>query len=393
MSPQKRQHSRDSDDGYDREMRNRENSPCCSCTKFLIFILFLGAAVGAIFGFIDIEQIENFFTGGNSSSSTGSGGEDSGGGGTDEPAFSFMQCPETGACCNGLPSNCDLKVNELMFATAHNANHDNILVPNHEAPLEGALEAGYRGLMLDVCKCENAETNTFEITFCHSICGVGPRDPSEVFENINSFLNDNPNEVIVINFEMSAGDPTPFEIWEVMKTNGGLRQKSYNHESGAAWPTMGEFLADGKQLLVFEHNYSENCFDPTNTGCTKRIEPWFTYVVETPYEFSNVDEVENYEASCAENRGVLGQKDFYSVNHFVTAIFGPSKSAANDLNMIESINNRISACERITEHEVNMFAVDFWQRGGLPEVTQTVNKERAKKKRKTRGRFLSWFRG
>jgi len=40
-----------------------------------------------------------------------------------------------------------------------------------------------------------------------------------------------------------------------------------------------------------------------------------------------------------------------------------------------------------------MFAVDFWQRGGLPEVTQNVNKERAKKKRKTRGRFLSWFRG
>jgi|EP00979_Chaetoceros_neogracilis_P017450 hypothetical protein len=323
QSKDARARSRDDDDedydGYDKEMKNRNKESggsCCSCTKFLIFVLFLGASVGVVFGFVDIEQIENLFSGG---SNSGSGGGDSGdggnSGGTDEPAFSFMQCPDNGdPCCNGLQSNCDLKVNEIMFATVHNANHDDILVPNHEAALEGALEVGYRGLMLDVCLCPNEE-DEMEITFCHSICGVGPRDPSEVFSNINQFLTDNPTEVIVINFEMSSGDPTPAEIWDVMKTNEGLRQKAYNHDGGA-WPTMSGLLAEGKQLVVFEHNHPEDCVDPSKPGCVARIEPWFTYVVETEFDFNNVAAIESYSSSCAENRGVLGLKDFYAVNHF-----------------------------------------------------------------------------
>jgi len=323
-SPHKR-HSRDYDDeddyDYDREMRDRGSSSCCSCTKFIVFLVFLGASVGAIFGFVELEQIENFFTGGSSSEGSG-GGDSSGGDGTTDdpaPAFSFMQCPETfpetGDCCNGLESNCNLRVNEVFFATVHNANHDDILVPNNEAPLEGALEAGYRGLMLDVCKCPNAATNTMEITFCHSVCGIGPRDPTEVFANINTFLTDNPSEVIIINFEMSSGDATPEEMWEVMKTNDGFRQKTYNH-AGGNWPTMSELLADGKQLVLFEHNHNFNCLDPTNTGCSPRIESFFDYAVETTWEFSNVGEINNYEVSCAEDRGQNGLKDFYGVNHF-----------------------------------------------------------------------------
>jgi len=236
-------------------------------------------------------------------------GEDSGGvAGTTDPAFLFMQCPVTGDCCNGVESNCDLDVNEVFFAAVHNANHDDVLIPNNEAPLEGALEAGYRGLQLDVCKCANAKTKTMEITFCHGVCGVGPRD-------LNTFLTDNPSELIIINFEMSVGDATPEEMWEIMKTDNGIRRKTYNH-AGGDWPTMGELLADGKQLILFEHNHIENCSDPTNPGCSPRIETFFNHAVETTWEFSNVDEINDYERSCAEDRGSGGHKYFYSINHF-----------------------------------------------------------------------------
>lgn len=373
------------DSRYDRQMKksDRGGGSCCSCTKFLVFILFLGGALGAIFGLIDIEQIENFFTGGSSSPNTNS---------TDASGvskFEFMQCPETGECCNGLQSNCDLRLDEIMFATLHNANHDKLLVPNHEAPLEGALEVGYRGLFLDVCKCQNPLTNSLEITFCHGVCGVGNRDPTEVFANVNTFLDNNPSEVILINFEMSVGDPSPSDIWNVMISNDALRKKTLNYD-GKAWPTMRTLLDTGKQVVAFAHNV-DCTTDPKALGCVPgRISNFFTYAVETQWDFPDVAAIKNYDTSCAEDRGANGLKNFYSVNHFVTGTFGPSKSSASTINKLTEIKNRVEACEAKTGHRVNILSIDFWQRGDLPEYTQTVNIARSKPKR---SRFLRWLFG
>ena len=93
-----------------------------------------------------------------------------------EGTFRFDQCPEDGACCNGLSTNCELGVNEIMFATVHNAQHHMPPIPNNKAPLEEALEAGYRGLMLDFCKCDGV------LRFCHGVCNVV--SPSNVFNEI-----------------------------------------------------------------------------------------------------------------------------------------------------------------------------------------------------------------
>lgn len=62
-------------------------------------------------------------------------------------------------CCNGLASNCNLPVNEVMFAMAHNAmsSRDDLFAGyNHLEPLEEALVSGYRGLMLDSCNCADS---------------------------------------------------------------------------------------------------------------------------------------------------------------------------------------------------------------------------------------------
>ena len=84
-----------------------------------------------------------------------------------EKSFDYMQCRENTKCCNGLESNCDLKFNEVMFATVHNAMHDDLPFQNHNYPLEDALKAGYRGLQLDLCKCGDS------LVFCHSHCRLG----------------------------------------------------------------------------------------------------------------------------------------------------------------------------------------------------------------------------
>lgn len=377
----------DYDPRYDRQMRYAEKETgggCCSLYKFILFILFLGGSLAAIFGFVDVEQIQDFFTqhlGGSGES----GGTDSGGGGGSIPVVEdlpFMRCPETGECCNGLESNCDMRVDELLYATVHNANHDDILVPNHEAPLEKALEAGYRGLMLDVCKCDD------QITFCHSVCGLGPRDATEVFTNINSFLDDNPTELVILNFEMSADDPTPQEIWNVISPITDFRRKVYNHDGGQ-WPTMRELLANNHQVLLFEHNSKLDCTNG-GVGCAARIESFFQYAVENPWDFDSIASLENTDVSCAEDRGSGSRENFFSVNGFITGTFGPSKSAANTVNQRDFINNQIQKCEKVTKHKVNFYNIDFWQRGDLLSVTQEINIDRGERRR---SRYLRWIMG
>ena len=81
--------------------------------------------------------------------------------GPSPPTFQFDQCNYTDArtansngesdisCCNGCRI-CDLPVNEVLFATAHNAHssrEDFFLRPNHRYGIDRALEYGYRGFM------------------------------------------------------------------------------------------------------------------------------------------------------------------------------------------------------------------------------------------------------
>jgi hypothetical protein len=302
-----------------------------------------------------------------------SGGVDEGG--NLEP-FNFMQCPETGECCNGLQSNCDLRPDEMMWAFVHNANHDDFLIPNNEAPLEQALEAGYRGLMLDVCLCQD-ETGNSVLQFCHSICGIGKRDSHEVFTNINTFLTNNPTEVVFINFEISSGNPTPQLIWDAVKT-AGLDQKSFLYSD--SFPSMRNLLEDGKQLILSKHN-GYDCTDPNVEGCTSHIFEHFTQVIETNYDFEDVNAIEDITQSCPATRGFDGTKRFYSINNFVTSRFGPSKSAADIVNQKAFIEKRIADCESIMKKSANFVNVDFWQRGDLLRVTQEINISRGKSKR------------
>ena len=69
----------------------------------------------------------------------------------------FLNLTEHTECCNGLESNCDLRVNETIFPTLHNGMNSwfegNFVGVFRQYELERALESGYRGFMLDVCNC------------------------------------------------------------------------------------------------------------------------------------------------------------------------------------------------------------------------------------------------
>ena len=151
--------------------------------------------------------------------------------------------------CNGLASNCNQRVNELMFATVHNAMsslRDGFLGYNNLLPLEDALKAGFRGLLLDSCDC-----NDGDVDFCHSICVVGRRDAGTVFNSIVTFLTANPTDVVII--ELEINDNSLDRLWA--STTSAFRALLYTHPGvNVAWPTLNDLISKGKRIIVFQHN-------------------------------------------------------------------------------------------------------------------------------------------
>ena len=165
-------------------------------------------------------------------------------------SFPFRQChPNATDCCNGLENTCDLRINDIMFATVHKATaakEDGALLrPNHLFSLESALEAGFRGLHLEVCKCNGI------YQFCHGICNLGARNPTEVLLNTDRFLRDHRQEVLLVHLELNSDvhqEVHLSEFYDVMKNATFFSRHLYAHkdDSKEEWPTLRTMIESNK---------------------------------------------------------------------------------------------------------------------------------------------------
>jgi hypothetical protein len=163
--------------------------------------------------------------------------------------YQFIQCQGASACCNGLDGLCDFRVNEIMWATSHNAMSSREgglpVLYNNLFELEDALETGYRGLSLDVCNCNG------KYQLCHGICNIGAREPDDVLRSIVTFLNNNPTEVILITLQLDSGADDTVSLddfyTQLKDTVPEVLAMTYEHpQDAASWPTLGELKNSGK---------------------------------------------------------------------------------------------------------------------------------------------------
>lgn len=241
-----------------RSAKDDEKQSCCSWPRIILLVVLLAVCGVLIWKFAPIDEAIDTVLPDFSNTTNNGGSGNSGGGGndiddlnppTDAPieSYGFMQCqdPSSTACCNGLDGGvCNLRVDQAMFATVHNAmatfQDGFIFGPNHKLPLEQSLAAGYRGINLDVCNCGG------QLNFCHGICTLGPRQIDEVMENMNEFLDANPSEIVVFLFQINSGvdqevDMNEFAALIRQIDDGQFASKIYQHASlDSPWPTLGQ---------------------------------------------------------------------------------------------------------------------------------------------------------
>lgn len=282
-------------------------------------------------------------------------------------------------CCNGLESNCALPINEVTFAMVHNAmsSRDDLFAAyNNVRPLEDALVAGYRGLMLDSCICEGNVgekiANFFKgeddlgsnyLGFCHATCSAGMRSPSEVLGNIKTFLKTNRNEVLILEFEVinNSLDKLYAALGE-----SGLDEYIYIVNS-SVWPTMQSLIDADFRLLLFAHG------DGIDASCSK---------IDCPkgisYTYDHFQETDWNDDTC-DVKGSNGYRDnmgFFLMNHWKNNKESdlPSKNNAEEFNTFDTLAQRVDKCE---QGMPNIIAVDFWDTGDVLELVAQANGKNA----------------
>jgi hypothetical protein len=382
---------------------------CCKILFIVAVVVGIAVVTGVLVWHFALpedskEFVQDVFnnTGGDGGVFSGGGDDDNGsgsngnGGGGDGPVldYDFLQCNDNSTtdttvvtCCNGLTGLCDLRVDEILYGYVHNAvatdqDDFNILV-NHDYNLENALKAGFRAMELDVGRCGFVNE---EVVFFHAQCLLGSRDIASTLTNINTFLDENPNEVIILKLEMADESVTLQEVADIMDTvaTGSFRDRLYQkQDAAAAWPTLGELVALDQRIILFYYNQP----DCANQNCPTGFHFWFTFGVNTQFSFDDVADLEATDTSCVlTGAGANSQRDFFRVNAFVSV---PSRQVADTVNAENFMVQRMQDCAALNQDlAVNFYSVDFWERGDVPRTVQEYNRNlidnaAARKRRRT----------
>jgi hypothetical protein len=294
---------------------------------------------------------------------------------TSAPTQPLAPTPRT---CNGLSNLCDVPVNEILFATMHNANADTDTVswfPNQNQGIVAGLQAGIRGINVDIGMC--TVDGAPRVSLIHGFCNLGISDPLEVFAEIQQFLTDNPHEVILMPTQIDDGaDGTVrlqdvYSVFQQVVDDDGqsMADRLYAHSDlTAPWPTLAELIDSDHRILFFIYNGAETC---ENTECPVGFQDWFTYAVETAFEFSNVDKIKSDpEGACSLTRGGGGTRDFFGINLFVQI---PNTGSSAQLNEGSFLQQHLETCSTQNSLNPNLVLVDFWNEGDILTVVQAFN--------------------
>jgi hypothetical protein len=323
------------------------------------------------------------------------------GGGIDAPAAVLSGC-------NGHVELCDRPLNEVTLAATHNSM--SVPLPGwfsalQDRPIVNQLDAGIRGLLFDTHYADRLPNGRVRTDFdgpeelgralqqdsvnenavaaarrlreragfrgegergmylCHTFCELGATPLASVLEDIHAFLVNHPNEVLVV-INQDFVSPTDFVG---ALDAAGLTRYAFAPPRETPWPTLRELIERDQRLVVLAENHAGTA--PFYQLAYERL------THETPFSFATAAELTTpatLAATCRPNRGPE-RAPLFLVNHWVNTDPAPRPSNAALVNAYAPLLERARTCERTRGARVNLLAVDFYARGDVLAVVDTLN--------------------
>jgi hypothetical protein len=307
--------------------------------------------------------------------------------------------------CNGAPALCDRPLDEVVLPATHNsmsAPVEGWFAAQQDRDIAGQLADGIRGLLIDTHyadKLANGRVRTYfgspedlaaavkqdglsaasyeaalrlreragfkgsgtrGMYLCHTFCEVGATPLADGLEAVHDFLVLHPGQVVVM---VNQDYVTPADFVKAVG-DAGLAGYVFTPPTGSDWPTLRTMIDDDRRLLILAEHHA---------GAA----PWYQLAYarllqETPFSFRRPSQLADTAASCKDNRGPAGAPLFL-VNNWVTTDPVPRPSNAAEVNAYDTLLARARACRRLRGHLPNLIAVDFYRRGDLFRVANTLN--------------------
>ena len=321
------------------------------------------------------------------------------GGGDEAPAA-------TPLTCNGFVALCNRPLNDVALAATHNSMAS-VTLPHwlfgqQDGTISDQLDQGIHGLLIDTYYGfavrggvrTDLETlpkrNTAEqevgapavqaalrlrsrlpagtggqrgIFLCHGFCEIGSVTLASALADLRTFLVSHPGEVVVV-INQDEG-VTPTDIQKAFE-RAGLLDLVYRGPLGP-FPTLRQMIDSNQRLVVMAENDAGDI-------------PWYHLAYahalqETPFRFTSAAQLTDpakLAASCRPHRGPTSAPLFL-LNHWVDTSPTPRPSLATVVNARAALLQRAQTCQRLRSHLPNLIAVDFYRRGDVLGVTDTLN--------------------
>jgi hypothetical protein len=315
--------------------------------------------------------------------------------------------PATGAC-NGHGALCDRTLDQVVLPTTHNSM--SVPLPGwysaqQDRPIADQLADGVRGLQIDTHyadRLSNGNLRTYfgsraelrrrvkldgvspdavdaalalrerlgfrgegerDMYLCHSFCELGGTRLTSVLDDLRDFLVAHRGAIVVV---INQDYVTPEDFVAAVR-DAGLEEFTYRGPTTGDLPTLRELVESNQRLVLLAEN---------EAGAA----PWYHLAYrriteETPYSFTKASQLTdsaNLAATCERNRGPTSAPLFL-LNHWITTDPVPRPSDAAKVNAYEPLLRRARRCRFIRHQLPNLVAVNFYRRGDLFEVVDTLN--------------------
>jgi hypothetical protein len=313
-----------------------------------------------------------------------------------------------GGPCNGHEELCDRRLDQVVLAATHNAMSapgPGKFSSQQDRPIADQLADGVRALLIDTHYADllpNGNLRTYfgsreelrrgveqdgvnpeavdaalrirdrlgfagegerGMYLCHTFCELGGTRLDEVLDDLRDFLVANPNEVLIV---INQDYVTP-EDFVAAATDAGLDELAYRGPFRSDWRTLREMIDTGRRVVFLAEN---------EAGAAAWYRPVYESITqETPFSFTRVAQLTDpvkLPASCEPNRGPA-DAPLFLINHWITTDPVPKPSNAARVNAYEPLLRRTHECRRLRGQLPNLVAVDFYRRGDLLRVVDTLN--------------------
>ena len=269
--------------------------------------------------------------------------------------------------CHGESVYCLRTYDDFTFPETHNAYstvEDQFLIGvNHYTGLQWQWDGGIRAFMVDSHHRSDDNTSAEDVRFCHGTgqffhpCLFGEVDAFEWISLLGSLMDNSSGDVVTLLIE----NYVPAEHLEFLFMETGMYDRIYTHTLGETWPSLGDLVLSGTDLVVFwEQSQNDNFPWLHDFG----VFSWTTNYAENSAE----------EMSCTVYRGD-GSQPVWHLNNWLSNAFGlPDPVGAVEVNDYDNLLNRSIECWEIMDNRPTFVAVDYWEEGEITNVTITLNK-------------------